>query len=184
MQATAATAGALVVGNGAASTTLQISGGGASTLNNADSNLTVQLISASNLSLGTASFITALGSTGADTITAGGANQVLTGKAGADTLVGGTNLATIFRDVSTGLNGDLIKNFAGASLVDVTDLAFGSLKPISVTQTGSGASTVSTLISATARMSAAIGFSGSFAKTDFSASADGHGGTQIALVSH
>jgi hypothetical protein len=181
-QATAATAGALVQGGGAGSTTLQISGGGSAVLNNADTDLTVQLLSAANLMLGGGSFITAVGSSGADTLTAGAANQVLTGGAGADTLVGSTSFATLFSDKSSGLNGDTIVNFGGASLVDLTDMSSSLLQPLKIKVTGSGAGAVSALTVTDGTHKATIDFAGTYALGNFNPMNDGHGGTQLAYV--
>ena len=54
------------------------------------------------------SFITAIGSGGADTIKAGASNQTLTGGAGADTLVGFSGGSDIFKDTAAHLNDDTI----------------------------------------------------------------------------
>ena len=57
-------------------------------------------------------FVTAQGSSGADTIIAGAANQVLTGNGGDDTLAGYAGEGDIFRDTAADLNGSIICNFA------------------------------------------------------------------------
>ena len=81
IKATAANAGASISGLGANST-LQITNGGTIALNAATDVNTVKLSAASTLTLNEMSFITAVGSSGNDTITAGGIDQTLTGGAG------------------------------------------------------------------------------------------------------
>ena len=87
VKASAANAGASVSGLGANST-LDITTGGTITLNANTDVTTVKLTSASTLMLNGMQFITADGSTGADTIQAGAIDQTLTGGGGADTLIG------------------------------------------------------------------------------------------------
>ena len=81
IKATAANAGASISGLGANST-LDITNGGTIALNATTDVTTVKLSAASNLTLNGMQFITAIGSSGADTIQAGGIDQTLTGGAG------------------------------------------------------------------------------------------------------
>ena len=108
IKATAANAGASISGLGINST-LQITTGGTITLNAATNVNTVKLSAASMLTLNRMQFITAVGSTGADTIKAGAINQTLTGGAGADTLIGFSGGFDIFKDTAANLNGDTIR---------------------------------------------------------------------------
>jgi hypothetical protein len=140
---TAAFASAAVVGTSGAATTLEVTTGGNITLNAADTYLTVQLDAASTLNLSAMSFITALGSSGADTITAMAGTQTLTGGAGLDTLVGYSGGNDIFADTGAGLNGDTIKGWTTGDVIDVKDFANATLKFASntLTITNGGTST-------------------------------------------
>lgn len=89
IEVTAATAGALVTGAG--TTTVEVLGGGTATLNAATSDVTVTLAQPTNLTLSAVSGVSATGSTGADTITARAAGQVLTSISGKDTLIGASH---------------------------------------------------------------------------------------------
>ena len=126
IKATAANGGASINGLGANST-LQITNGGTLALNALTDVTTVKLSAASNLTLNQMSFITAIGSAGADTIKAGTSNQTLTGGAGADTLVGFAGGGDIFKDTAANLNNDTIQNFVVSDTIDLTNLAFARL---------------------------------------------------------
>jgi hypothetical protein len=119
--ATAAQAGAAITVEGNA--TLDLTTGGTAVLNANDDFLTVSLASATNLTLSSMSFITAIGSSGKDTITALAAQQTLTGGAGVDTLIGYGGFGDVFQDTAAGLNTDTIQYFGGNDLIDLTDLA-------------------------------------------------------------
>jgi hypothetical protein len=176
IDATAAQAGALITDNGSA--TLNITGGGNATLNAGDEFLTVSLSSATNLALAPMSFITAIGSSGNDTITALAAQQTLTGGAGIDTLIGYAGFGDTFQDTTSGLNGDTIQYFGGNDLIDITNLARAGASisysgtsaagTLSVSESGLGVVSTITLTSGT-NLSAAL----------FHLSSDGHGGTYI-----
>jgi hypothetical protein len=176
IDATAAQAGALIVNNGSA--TLNLTTGGNATLNTNDDFLTVSLSSATNLMLSSMSFITAIGSSGNDTITALATQQTLTGGAGADTLVGYSGFGDLFQDTMSGLNGDTISKFGGNDLIDITNLARAGASisysgsttagTLSVSQAGVGVVSTITLTSGT-NLSASL----------FHLSSDGRGGTYI-----
>jgi hypothetical protein len=175
--ATSAVAGAAVSGLGAGSE-LEISGGGTVTLSSATGGsgasdmLTVKLDQATHLSLSGKAFIVAVGGTGADTIVANAANQVLTGGGGQDTLVGYLGGGDIFRDTSADLNGATIINFMANDAIDLTDMAFGTAN---LTYRPSA----STVTVTSGSHSASISLVGSFSASGFVLTGDGHGGTQI-----
>ena len=133
IRGTAAAASAAITGTSTGTTRLEVTTGGAVTLNAADTNLTVQLDSAATLKLSAMSFITALGSTGADTITAGATGQALTGGAGIDMLAGYTGGNDTFRDTAAGLNGDTIKGWTTGDTIDLTNISSATLKALSFT---------------------------------------------------
>jgi T5SS/PEP-CTERM-associated repeat protein len=177
VQATAAFAGAAVLGTASGTTTLEITGGGTVSLNAADTHLTVKLDAKTNLTLGTLGFITAVGSTaGGETITAGGANQTLQSIGGNETLVGAASYGDTFLGTASGFTGDVIKTFGGSDEIDITDIAFSTLKPLSFT------AAADTLKVSDATHSATLTFTGSYTAASFAAASDGHGGTLIKWV--
>ncbi|MFL5285803.1 MAG: hypothetical protein ACJ8AW_33710 [Rhodopila sp.] len=117
------------------------------------------------------------GSSGADTLTATAARQTLTGGAGADTLVGFNGFDTTFKDTVAGRNGDTIRLFGGSDVIDLTDLAFASLKPFAY----SGTSSAGSLTVADATHARTISFTGNFSVANFVAVTDRHGGTLISF---
>ncbi len=165
--ATAAQGGALVSGVGAGSV-LEIISGGTVKLNAATSVGTVKLDAATNLTLSKMSFITAIGSAGNDTITAGATYQTLTGGGGADTLVGFSGGYDLFSDKASGLKGDMIKGFLASDKIDVTDMAFAGA---SLKATASGANTLVTLTEGT--LKTAFTMTGAFSQAGFSLATDG-----------
>jgi len=179
VKATTAIAGALING-GTGTTTLTITNGGAAALNANDSNLIVKLSAASNLTLSQLSFITASGSTGADTITALAQGQTLTGGGGADTLTGYSGFGDLFLDTSAHLNTTTIKLFGGSDLIDLTDLNSGLAKPLSYKGTPSSG----TLTVSDGTHVANIKLTGSYTLANFHLDgSDGHSGTLINFVS-
>jgi hypothetical protein len=80
IQATAAQAGAIVTGTTAGTTTLEVTTGGTAALNAADTHLIVKLDAATNLGLGTASFIATTGTA------ASFASDTIAGFRGGDTI--------------------------------------------------------------------------------------------------
>ena len=182
VQATAAFAGALVNGGSVASsgsTTLEITTGGTATLNSADTNLIVKLDAATNLSLGAATFITAEGAaSGGDTITAGGANQILESIGGNDTLVGSSSFSDTFMGTAAGFSGDIIQAFGGSDAIDFTDILYGTFKSLGYT----GGTTSGTLVAADSTHSATVTLDGSYTSASFTPLSDGHGGTLIHFV--
>jgi hypothetical protein len=182
VQATSTLAGVLVNGGSvgsAGTTTLELTTGGTAALNGADANLIVKLDAASNLSLSTATFITAEGAAaGGDTITAGGASQTLESLGGKDTLVGAASYGDTFLGASAGFAGDTIKTFGGTDTIDITDMLYASLKPL----TYSGNTTSGKLGIADGTHSVSLTMSGSYTLGSFAPSSDGHGGTLISFV--
>ena len=159
--------------------TVDVLGSGAAKLNGADTDLTVLLTQATTLTLSQMSFITAIGSTGNDTIVAQAANQTLTGGDGADTLIGAAATEDTFLDSAAGLNGDTIEGFAGSDVIDITDLAPGAGLSLNYTQSGS----VGTLVVSEGGQSSTMILPGSFTQGDFTTRSDGSEGVLIGLHS-
>jgi hypothetical protein len=180
VQATVGFAGVLVNGGSSpvGSTVLELTTGGTGTLNAADTDLTVKLDAATNLMLGGMTLITVYGSAaGHETITAGGTGQTLISQGGHDTLVGWTGFGDIFEGSSTGLLGDVIKNFGGSDTLDLTNVTAATSLTYAA-GTGQGVLTVSD-----GTHSAAVTMSGSYTKASFEPlGSDGHGGTLIGFV--
>ncbi len=171
--ASAANAGALVTGLGAGST-LEITSGGNAALNAATSVTTIKLDAATNLSLSKMSFLTAIGSSGADTITAGAIYQTLTGGGGADVLVGYAGGFDTFRDTASGLNSDTVQGFLASDQIDVTNMGFGGAV---LKATANGGNTVVTLTSGATKTTFTM--AGAFATAGFHLTSDGAAGTMI-----
>ncbi|HEY6440419.1 MAG TPA: hypothetical protein VIY55_10395, partial [Acetobacteraceae bacterium] len=171
IKATAANAGASISGLGANST-LQITNGGTLALNALTDVTTVKLSAASNLTLNQMSFITAIGSAGADTIKAGTSNQTLTGGAGADTLVGFAGGGDTFKDTAANLNNDTIQNFVVSDTIDLTNLAFAGS---TVTAVASGANTKVTVASGLTKSTFTV--AGTWSSSGFHLASDTAAGT-------
>jgi hypothetical protein len=174
VQAVIGNAGALVTGSSVANTTLEITTGGASTLNANDTQLTVKLDAATNLHLGTLGFISVTGSTGNDVLTAGAANQTLIGGGGANTLNGATGGGDVFEDTSAHFSADTVVNWTTGDMLDLTDMSpTGSLSY-------SGNSTSGKLTVSDGSHSATITFKGNFTTSNFSTLVtDTHGGSLV-----
>jgi hypothetical protein len=170
--ASASLASAAVIGSSTGVTTLEITTGGAVTLNAADTYLNVKLDAASNLKLSPLSFVTAIGSSGADTLTAMAGMQTLTGGLGKDTLIGATGGNATFADTAAGLNGDTIQNWTTGDVLDLKNIVAANLHPLSFT--------ASTLTVTDGTNSAAITFSAAQSLSNFTVTgSDGTGGTLI-----
>ena len=150
---TAAFAGALVQGGGHG-VTLEITDGGAASLNAADANLTVQLDKATTLAIH------------------GGAGVTIGGDASVrNTLVGAT----------ASLDQLSVQNFAtGNETLDLTDLGFGVGTTVGFTANAGGTGGVLSLGDGV--HSAAVTLFGQFLAADFNAVSDGGGGTMIAYA--
>ena len=173
VRSTAAFANAAIVGNGAAATTLEITNAGTATLNAADTSITVRLDAAGTPKLSALSFINAIGSTGNDSLVALGGTQTLTGALGIDTLTGYTGGHDTFADTAAGLNGDTIKNWTTGDVIDLTNVASGSLHPLTFA--------ANTLTVTDGTNSSAIKFAAGQALHDFTVlGTDGAAGTLIA----
>ncbi len=176
VSATAAFAGALVNG-GSGTTNLKITTGGTATLNASDSHLNVNLTFATNLTLSKMSFITAVGSTGNDTISALAQGQTLTGGGGKDTLNGFSGFGDVFSDTSAHLNTTTIGNFGGSDLIDLTDMNPNTIQPLAYN------TSTQTLTVADGTHTSNIKFLGSYTLSDFQiGGSDGHTGTLIKFV--
>jgi len=173
VKATAANASAVVSGLGANST-LEITSGGTVTENVTTDVGTVKLDGATTLNLNGMAFVTAIGSGGNDTISAGGIDQALTGGGGADTLIGYSGGFDTFRDMASGLNGDTIRAFLASDTIDITDLGFGAA---TLKATASGSNTLVTATSGATK--ATFTLAGSFSASGFVLASDGKTGTII-----
>jgi hypothetical protein len=177
--ATSANAGALINGGNGVST-LEITTGGMANMNANDKNLaTVQLDAATNLTMNAQSNLTALGSSGSDTIIANGKNQTLTGNGGKDSLIGSTLGSDTFLDTANHLNGSSITNFAAkGSILDITDLKLvtGSTH-FSFKEDASN--TFGTLTVTDGTHNAAIQLFGQFMAAGFGVASDGKGGSSF-----
>jgi serralysin len=175
IKASAANAGAAVSGLGA-NGQLEITSGGTVTLNAVTNVATVKLDASTNLALNGMSFISAVGSSAADTIQAGATHQTLTGGAGADTLIGYSGGFDTFRDTAAGLNNDTIQGFVASDTIDLSNVASAGA---TLTTTASGANTKVTVISGATK--SVFTLAGSWSTSGFHLASDGSTGT---LVTH
>jgi hypothetical protein len=176
VHSTAALASAAVVGASGSSTTLDITTAGNVTLNAADTYLTVKLEAGTTLKLSAMQFISVIGSTGVDSITAAASNQTLTGGLGADTLNGFTGGSDSFVDTAAGLNGDTIHNWAVGDIIDLKDIVEANLHALSYNGNG----TQGTLGVTDGTTSSSIKFVGNLGVHSFTViGADQGGGTLI-----
>ena len=179
ISASTANAGVKIV-DGGSPVLLDLSGGGNASLNATDTGtstdpLIVVLRSATNITLSAMSFVDAIGTVTGNTITALATNQTLGGMSGGDTLVGYNGFGDKFVGTSTGLNGDLIKNFGGSDKLDITDMVNSSTKLSWAANASGGVLTVSD-----GTHSTALNFIGSYSATSFVISgSDGNAGTLI-----
>jgi hypothetical protein len=174
--ATAATAGALVAGNGTSLTTLEITNGGTATLN-ADTRLaTVQLDQATHLMLSKIGFLTVVGEVAGNTITAAAANETLEGTHGGDTFTGYSGFGDTFLGRAAGLNGDAIAGFGGSDKIDLTDL----LPTAKIGYSGNSARGVLTLSDGV--HGASITMLGNFNQGGFHVATDGHAGSFVTFT--
>jgi len=163
-----------VVSGLGANSTLEITSGSTVTMNAATDVGTIKLDAATHLTLNGMAFLTAIGSTGNDTIIAGGVDQTLTGSTGTDVLVGYSGGSDTFRDLAAGLNGDTIQSFLASDTIDITDLGYGSA---ALKATASGTNTSVTVTSGATKTTFTL--TGSFSAAGFVLASDGHGGTII-----
>ena len=170
--ATAANAEASISGLGANST-LDITAGGTTALSATTDVSTVKLSTASMLTLNQMQFITAIGSSGNDKITAGGIDQTLTGGAGTDTLTGYAGGFDIFKDTAANLNGDTIQGFVASDTIDFTNLAYAGTDK--VTTATSGANTKVTVTAGTTKSTFTL--AGSWSASGFHLASAGATGT-------
>lgn len=153
IMSTAGLAGAAING-GAGKTTLEITNGGAATLNALDANLTVQLDAATNL-------------------------KVLNGQS--LTVTGTTNVADKIQGTTTALNHLTIDNFAGGKdTLDFSDLTFG--KATVAQYVANAGHTGGTLTIGNGTQSAALTLFGQYIAADFHSASDGAAGTMITYL--
>ena len=192
IHATAATAGALITGGGG-STTLDVTGGGAVTMNAGDSAIDLVSLDKSNSAYSfTASAQAGLviedNSNGLDTIRAGGAGQILTGgAAGKLTMIGSAAGGDTFRNTAQLFNGDTVGGFtAPGDVLDITDLRSSKISKATFVENSAGTAGTLTLVSGSMSVKVALlgqfmaaGFSGTAAQAGFAIGSDGGNGTNV-----
>jgi Ca2+-binding RTX toxin-like protein len=169
---TGATIGATITG-GAGATVVDVSGGGTAVMGANITNIqTVKLEQAAHFTANGLSGLTIIGSSGADTITAGGARQTLTGDGGADTLIGYVGGGDTFSDTASHLGQAAIQGFVAGDVIDITNLRLSK----TVATTVSWASGVLTITqgATTDHIALTGSFTGAFAATS-----DGKTGVDI-----
>ena len=119
-------------------------------------------------------FITARGSSGADTIIAEATNQTLTGRGGGDTLIGYAGGHDLFQDTLGGMGDALIQGFVSTDHIDITNIAYAGAV---ITATSSGGMTAMHVVSGTTATRFVM--QGSFSQAGFSMAADAGGGILI-----
>jgi hypothetical protein len=133
IEVTAATIGATIDG-GTGQSTLDVLGGGAVTMGKTVTNISDVVLAQSTSAM---SFIAnatdglAIDDSNrtADSVTAGGANQTLTGGTGNVTFVAFSGGDTTIKDTAAALNGDTIANFyVTGTEIDLTDVSFANLR--------------------------------------------------------
>ncbi len=173
VQATAANATAIIKNPGTGCS-LEITTGGTITLNPLTTVNKIVLDQASKLTLNKTIGVVAVGSSGADTITAAGQGQTLSGGAGIDTLIASVFHGDLFKDLTANFNGDTIKGFGTANglldKIDFTDLKFA---------TKSGKFLNGKLSVTDGTHSASITMPGALTLANFTTTADGTGGTLL-----
>ena len=172
VKASAAFASALIKG-GAAGASLEITSGGTIALNAGTTVSSVQLDAASKLKLSNTIGQSAIGSSGADTITASAQSQILSGGGGIDTLIASLSHGDIFRDLTANLTGDIIQGFGGSGStldkIDFTDMAYSAGMKWNFTG--------GKLTATDGVHPASVGVAGTLTKANFTLSGDGAGGT-------
>ena len=154
--------------------TLTIAGGGVTTLNANDTDLTVTLAKPTVLSLSQQGFLTVDGGNGGDRIYAEAAGQTLIGGTG-DFLMGSSAEGDVFQGTAAALDLNEIGNFAGTDVIDVTDLAPGSGLVLDYVQK----SDKGTLTLSEGKVTTHIVLEGSFTQGQFTTSSDGAGGVLV-----
>jgi Ca2+-binding RTX toxin-like protein len=126
----------------------------------------------------TLGFITAVGAVaGHDVLKAGFTNQTLQSIGGNDTLIGSGASGDTFLGTAAGFAGDTIQGFAGTDVIDFSDIAFATIKPIAYT------AATGKLVVSDATHSATVTMSGAYTLASFSApQTDGHSGTLLKFV--
>jgi hypothetical protein len=147
-QVTAATIGATIDGGTGKSTLMEIHGGTNVTMGVNITNISAVLLAVapsamSFIANGISGLTVNDSNTGADTVTAGGLNQTLTGGGGLETFNGFAGGSTTFTNTAEAMNGDTINNFlAAGDAIDLTDLTFATLTYQFVENAGHTAATL------------------------------------------
>jgi hypothetical protein len=151
------------------------------------SNTSITVPADTSMTLNKMSFVTAIAS-GGDTIFAGGQGQTLeaTGRApGAapDTLTGASAGGDLFLGTTAQMNGEIISDFLGSDVIDITDMPFigaGAPGATGLAVTASGANSLLTITQGS--HSATMTLTGTFGASDFTLNTDQAGGTVVALA--
>ena len=177
IQVTASTIGATIDG-GTGQSTLAVLGGGSVVMGSNVTDISNVLLASTPSAMSftansTAGLVVNDASKGADTVTAGGLNQTLTGGAGKDTFVGFSGGSTTFADLAAAISGDVINNFrAPGDTIDFTDVSFASLS-FNFAENSGGTAGVMTVSDGT--HTAAVTLGGSFSPGSFHQTALGSG---------
>ena len=176
-----ATLGSVTINGGAKGTnTLDVTGGGTATMGAGITGITtVDLANATTFTANATAGLQVIGISGRDNITAGGADQVLSGGAAGSTLTGSAAGDDIFRGTAAIMNNDTIVNLLPSDVIDITNLS-----PTTTTLTKSVVSATSTTLTLTSGATTTkITLSGSY-PGNFVLGTDttGGGGTDITFV--
>jgi hypothetical protein len=179
----AATIGS-TIGSGSGHNTLDVTGGGTMAMGSNITDIADVLLSPASLAYHfIANAVSGLtisdgSTTTADTLTAGGSHQILTGGgAGNEEFIGAAARDDTFRDLASLFNGDAVAGFgANGDVIDLPDVSLAGLKPLSYVQNTSGSGTLTVSDGA---HSAAITLLGQFMANAFHPGPDGGLGTAI-----
>jgi hypothetical protein len=125
-------------------------------------------------------FQNVIGSTFADTLTAGSANGYLTGNGGVDTYVlSGTGIDAV-KDTAAHLNGNTVQNFTTLDGIDLTTVTFASNPTLGFSEDASN--TFGTLTVTDGTHAASILLLGQYTAASFQKVSDGGTGTLVAVA--
>ncbi|HUC09360.1 MAG TPA: hypothetical protein VL985_02915, partial [Stellaceae bacterium] len=124
-----------------------------------------------------------LGTATADTLIAGGSNQILTGGgAGKLTMDVANQTNALLKDSAAAFNGDTVKDLVNGDMIDVTGLSFSAVNTSLGFAFNSGADTTTMSVSLSGTQKTAMTLLGQYMASDFTIAADTAGtGTLITL---
>jgi len=124
-----------------------------------------------------------LGTATADTLIAGGSNQILTGGgAGELTMDAANQTNALLKDSAAAFNGDTVKDLVNGDMIDVTGLSFSAVNTSLGFAFNSGADTTTMSVSLSGTQKTAMTLLGQYMASDFTIAADTAGtGTLITL---